>query len=158
VVPGTKYFFKMGARNSKGYGPSGQVISFTTGRGGAISSVSPATGSNNSSGGGDNGLSPVILYAVAGIGAGIIIVVVIGAVVVVHRCTKTSDSAAGAAAGSQAERNKKYLNGEVSFRKRPLTRVRFGVRFYGKFKYKQNSDHLLLPATIRSVLPVYTIQ
>ena len=35
-----------------------------------------------------DGVSPVVLYAVAGVGAGIIIVVVIGAVIVVHRCTK----------------------------------------------------------------------
>ncbi len=127
VEPATKYFFKMSARNHKGYGPSGQIQTFTTGRGkktrlsilsmkincneilivlptpgGALAPTLTSPADTNS------GVSPVILYAVAGVGAGVIIVVVIGAVVVVHRCTKSSDNG-----GAQAERNKTYLNGEV---------------------------------------------
>ena len=34
VEPETKYFFKMSARNSKGYGPSGSIVTYTTGRAG----------------------------------------------------------------------------------------------------------------------------
>ena len=34
VEPETKYFFKMSARNNKGYGPSGSIITYTTGRAG----------------------------------------------------------------------------------------------------------------------------
>ena len=54
--------------------------------------ASPASTPSANSDQGSDGVSPVVLYAVAGVGAGIIIVVVIGAVVVVHRCTKTQHS------------------------------------------------------------------
>ena len=36
VKPETKYFFKMSARNSKGYGPSGSIVTYTTGRAGKM--------------------------------------------------------------------------------------------------------------------------
>ena len=36
VEPETKYFFKMSARNSKGYGPSGSIVTYTTGRAGKM--------------------------------------------------------------------------------------------------------------------------
>ena len=50
--------------------------------------MSPSSTSPSSSDQPTEAVSPVVLYAVAGVGAGIIIVVVIGAVIVVHRCTK----------------------------------------------------------------------
>ena len=50
--------------------------------------MSPSSTSSTSSDQPTEGVSPVVLYAVAGVGAGIIIVVVIGAVIVVNRCTK----------------------------------------------------------------------
>ena len=112
VEPQTKYFFKMSARNSKGYGPSGPIVTHTTGKTGEAclrnrnlqdldtfdktlgasvpsTAASPSSTPSANSDQGSDGVSPVVLYAVAGVGAGIIIVVVIGAVVVVHRCTKT---------------------------------------------------------------------
>ncbi len=48
----------------------------------------PSSSSNNDE------VSPVILYAVAGVGAGIIIVVIIGAAILIHRCGKNSGNAA----------------------------------------------------------------
>ena len=111
---GKKYYFKMGARNSKGYGPSGPVTTFVTPGGPNYSSSSAQqesgsnsvrTSSNDASS--SEEISPVILYAVAGVGAGIIIVVVIGAFLIVSRCSKSRVPEAN------DRHNKSYLNGEL---------------------------------------------
>ena len=79
----TRYYFKMSARNAVGYGPVGALAAFATPR-----------NNNNHNNNSPNDrqqqqqqeVSPVVLYAVAGVGAGIIIAVIIGAAVLVHRC------------------------------------------------------------------------
>ena len=76
--------------------------------------MSPSSTSSTSSDQPTEGVSPVVLYAVAGVGAGIIIVVVIGAVIVVHRCTKSQQN------GNQADRNKAYLGGELGQQREKL--------------------------------------
>lgn len=62
-------------------------------------------------------ISPVVLYAVAGVGAGIVVVVIIGAMVMVHRCGQQSAAAAAvaavAASNANSKHNKSYLNGEI---------------------------------------------
>ena len=50
----------------------------------------PPPSSTSSSSAQDESISPIILYAVAGVGAGIIIVVVIGIVILILRCTKSN--------------------------------------------------------------------
>lgn len=94
--PDTKYYFKMSARNTKGYGPLGQVVAFTTAPRAAISPTTTIGDSrsslmDHSSGGGgsshDKDYSPIVLYAVFGVGAGIILVLVVGVVVVLkYKC------------------------------------------------------------------------
>ena len=105
LAPNTRYFFKMSARNGVGYGPVGSLTAFVTPKvgGNARQRASSGRGGND-----DNEVSPVILYAVAGVGAGIIIVVIIGAAVLVHRCGKRS-----AQAEALDRLNKSYVNGNA---------------------------------------------
>ncbi len=121
--PDTKYYFKVGARNSKGYGPSGAVVAFVTGSGSEASYETNQPPPSVASGGvrsssdpSPNEVSPVILYAVAGVGAGIIIVIIIGAAILIHRCGQNSAAAAAAvAAAAKANNdrlNKSYLSTE----------------------------------------------
>jgi neogenin len=95
LLPDTKYYFKMSARNNKGYGPPGQIVPYTTAPGLLVSNFNTAR--TNMIGGTDlpnksnnDEVSPVVLYAVFGVGAGIILVLVIGAVVLIrYKCQTT---------------------------------------------------------------------
>ncbi|XP_059093555.1 neogenin-like isoform X2 [Tigriopus californicus] len=111
LVPSTKYFFKISARNSKGSGPVSLVASYTTPRG----MIGDYSGSESNPA--NQEISPVILYAVAGVASGIIILVVIGAVFVVLRCTRSNSSAPGPSGQGNKRQNhngnKPYLNGEI---------------------------------------------
>ena len=83
-----------------GYGPLGPVVTFTTrlagaatldsmGRGGTkltSTSTSDVIDNNTAAGTSDN-VNPIVLYAIFGVGAGIILVLVIGVVVVLrYKC------------------------------------------------------------------------
>ena len=107
LTPDTKYYFKIGARNSKGYGPFSQVASFSIPRHALVTS---AGGSANLERTKDDEVSPIILYAVAGVGAGILIVVVIGAAILIHRCGQSSGAAA-VVAGDRLNKNS-YMSSE----------------------------------------------
>ena len=75
----SKYYFKMSARNNKGYGPPGPIESFSTAK--IVSDFSTRNGGllNDSL---DNSTSseanPIILYALIAVGIGIILILVIG--------------------------------------------------------------------------------
>merc|ERR1712223_943011 len=90
VLPDTTYYFKMSARNNKGYGPPGQIVTHKTapdllvvnnpaGRG-----VATVDESNSNKSSAKDGINPIVLYAVFGIGAGIILVLVIGSFVLIR--------------------------------------------------------------------------
>ena len=85
----------MSARNTKGYGPLGSVVSFTTAPGvlgvnkgpnqgrANLVEVNPRHQSKNH----ENGISPIVLYAIFGVGAGIILVLVVGVFIVIkYKC------------------------------------------------------------------------
>ena len=110
LLSDTKYYFKMSARNNKGYGPPGPTVSYTTAPG-LVSGFNTArtnmldSGSGSSSN--EDSISPVVLYAVFGVGAGIILVFVIGAVVLIrYKCVTNT-------AANEPKTNKSYLNGEA---------------------------------------------
>ena len=105
--PDTKYFFKMSARNTKGYGPSGSVVSFKTPMGSTPDIIpngrdlTPAEPEKV-----QNGVSPLVLYAVFGVGAGIIFVLVVGVILVMkYKCQS--------APANEPRTNKTYHNVEA---------------------------------------------
>ena len=82
-----------------GYGPLGNVVTFTTrsagvatlnsmGRGGTkLTSTSTSDVIDNNNAGNSDNVNPIVLYAIFGVGAGIILVLVIGVVVVLrYKC------------------------------------------------------------------------
>ena len=94
--PDTKYYFKIQARNSKGYGPHSPVVMFRTRNGGL--------------GGGSGaqvhgGIPPVVQYAIFATGGVIVIVAVIFGLVMCRRGSR--------AAAAAEERNKPYMKGET---------------------------------------------
>ena len=100
------YYFKLSARNNKGYGPPGPIVTFKTPSNTVVTSAdyNLARASNNDD---DNeNISPIVLYAVFGIGAGIILVLVIGSLVLIRmKCQ--------AAQPNDPRTNKTYHNTEA---------------------------------------------
>ncbi|XP_071745150.1 neogenin isoform X2 [Lepeophtheirus salmonis] len=90
-----KYFFKMSARNNKGYGPTSQVVSFKTPK-------DPAKSYSRA----NENVSPMILYAIFGVGAGIIIVLIIGGTLLVR-------SKITASIPNENRHNKNYIHNDV---------------------------------------------
>ena len=105
LVPDKTYYFKLSARNNKGYGPPGPIVTFKTPSNTVVTSdYNLARASNNDD---DNeNISPIVLYAVFGIGAGIILVLVIGSLVLIRmKCQ--------AAQPNDPRTNKTYHNTEA---------------------------------------------
>ena len=93
------------ARNSKGYGPHSQVVSYRT-RNGLLA----GGGSGQTRVAGDAGISPTVQYAIFATGGVIVIVAVVFGLVMCRR------GAAGGGNGGNGppsdERNKPYMKGE----------------------------------------------
>ena len=105
LLPDKTYYFKLSARNNKGYGPPGPIVTFKTPSNTVVTSdYNLARASNNDD---DNeNISPIVLYAVFGIGAGIILVLVIGSLVLIRmKCQ--------AAQPNDPRTNKTYHNTEA---------------------------------------------
>lgn len=108
LQPGTKYYFKVGARNSKGYGPYSPIESFILPSSNAVIS-STGNPANERKG---NEVNPIILYAIAGVGAGILLVLIIAAAILIHRCGQQSGAAAVVAADRMNKNS--YISAEGS--------------------------------------------
>ena len=93
LVPDKKYYFKISARNGKGYGPSSPVLSYLTA---VVYAPEPQD------------RSPVVLYAILGVCAGIILMLIVGGVCLI-RCKLCKKSEPQNLAS-----NKSYLIGESS--------------------------------------------
>jgi len=96
--PDTKYYFKIQARNSKGYGPHSPVTVFRTrSSGGGLSAGNNAQVLQA-------GIPPVVQYSIFAAGGVIVIVAVIFGLVMCRRGSR--------AAAAAEERNKPYMKGE----------------------------------------------
>ena len=90
--PSTKYYFKIQARNSKGYGPLSPVVMFRT-KSGAVSATSQAQG----------GIPPLVQYAIFATGGVVVLVAIIFGLVMCRR---------GSAPPPPDTRHKPYMKGE----------------------------------------------
>jgi len=97
LIPDTKYFFKIQARNSKGYGPHSPVVSYRT-RSGQLSGPSSSVA--------HAGIPPSVQYAIFVTGGVIVVVAVVFGLVMCRR-------GAGAGPPPPEDRNKPYMKGEA---------------------------------------------
>ena len=127
LQPNVKYYFKIHARNSKGYGPNSQVVSYrtrTAGAGGALTSAETvATGGGVAAGGNsgknDSGIPAEVQYAIFAAGGVIVIVAVVFGLVM---CRRGSRAAAAARDPSRAggRGDKSYMKGESGAQREKL--------------------------------------
>ena len=100
----TKYYFKMSARNNKGYGPPGPIESFSTPklapRNNGLNSLEPQPASVEDP-------NPIILYALIAVGIGIILILVIGGMFLVK-----FKKATAAVPANDPRTNKNYHHAE----------------------------------------------
>jgi len=89
--PSTKYYFKIQARNSKGYGPLSPVVMFRT-KSGAVAATSQAQG----------GIPPLVQYAIFATGGVVVLVAIIFGLVMCRR----------GSAPPPDTRHKPYMKGE----------------------------------------------
>ena len=89
--PETKYYFKIQARNSKGYGPHSAVVMYRT-KSGEIGTVASS----------DGGIPPAVQYSIFATGGVIVIVAVIFGLIMCRRGSRAAEM----------ERNKPYMKGE----------------------------------------------
>ena len=97
LLPESKYYFKMSARNTKGYGPLGQISAFTTPPEPKMQVVEEQAKNQD--------VSPIVLYAIFGVGTGIILVLVIGVFFMLkYKCAQNS--------ANEPRNNKNYHQNE----------------------------------------------
>jgi len=98
LEPDTKYYFKIQARNSKGYGPQSPVVTYKTksssGSGGSFTSGGELMATN--SGGAAGGIPPGVQYAVFATGGAIVLLAVIFGLVMCRRGNRALSAAAAA--------------------------------------------------------------
>ena len=100
--PNTKYYFKIHARNSKGYGPNSLTVSYRTrgaGSGGALISSGDRGATT------DSGIPAEVQYAIFAAGGVIVIVAVIFGLVMCQRGNRAANEAVA--------RDKPYMKGET---------------------------------------------
>jgi neogenin len=110
LEPDTRYYFKIQARNSKGYGPHSPVVMYRTksSSGGGSGGELVAT---NSGGAGGGGIPPAVQYAVFASGGAIVLLAVIFGLVMCRRGNRAL-SAAAAAVDERTATTKPYLKSE----------------------------------------------
>ena len=102
----TRYYFKIQARNSKGYGPHSSVIQYRTKTGAVIGSVSQSGVSRPDAGG--SGIPPNVQYAIFATGGVIVLTATVFGLVMCRRGSRMSSSGAP----EEHRGSKPYLKGE----------------------------------------------
>ena len=113
LQPNTKYYFKVHARNSKGYGPNSLTVNYRTrgvGAGGALISSDTAVGGGTTT---DSGIPAEVQYAIFAAGGVIVIVAVIFGLVMCRRGSRAAQEAV-------ASRDKSYMKGETGSQREKL--------------------------------------
>ena len=102
LEPDTKYYFKIQARNSKGYGPLSQIVSYRTKTGAVV-----AGSQSGQSGDGGSGIPATVQYAIFAAGGVVVLVAVVFGLVMCRRGARMVPPA------SDSDRhNKQYHKGE----------------------------------------------
>jgi neogenin len=114
LEPDTRYYFKIQARNSKGYGPQSPVVMYRTksasGAGGGMLSDGSSELMATAAAGG--GIPPAVQYAVFASGGAIVLLAVIFGLVMCRRGNRALSAAAAALNNDDDRHNKPYLKGE----------------------------------------------
>ena len=103
--PDTRYYFKIQARNSKGYGPLSSVVQYRT-KTGAVAATSQS-GSSAHGGAADSGIPAAVQYAIFAAGGVIVLAAVVFGLVMCRRGSRLA-----APPQEQERHNKPYLKGE----------------------------------------------
>jgi neogenin len=96
LEPDTRYYFKIQARNSKGYGPQSPVVMYRTKSGGGGGGPGGGGGELVATSGAASGIPPTVQYAVFATGGVIVLLAVVFGLVMCRRGSRALSAAAAA--------------------------------------------------------------